>query len=262
DDIIVVDIEHTLDYQTDMMDNTHPNDTGYSKMAGAWYNALAYCFVRNIPKTVFYTANGWDFDVAKDFAVKVDFHYSNLSQADGWVGMNVGDDSNYVSISAGSDSNESYFYYEAVIDGNIVFERESRTSNDGILYLSYDSALKVFYLSHTGFGSQNAHVWQAPTPLQGQWTLPVDVAIGGGSSVVILEPGDAYLDNFEVAAAALLGWPPATDIDDNGFIEFDDLWIMCENWLMPTEPNTRSDLYKDSDNTVNFLDFAEFSPAW
>ena len=51
-------------------------------------------------------------------------------------------------------ASQSYFYYEAVVDGSVVFEREPRTSNDGTLYISYDSALKKFYLSHTGFGSE------------------------------------------------------------------------------------------------------------
>ena len=90
--------------------------------------------------------------------VKIDFHYSDLSAAEGWIGINVGDDANYVSISVGSDSNQSYFYYEAVINGGLDFEQEFRSSNDGTLYITYEAATKIFYLSHTGFGSQNASV--------------------------------------------------------------------------------------------------------
>jgi lysophospholipase L1-like esterase len=261
DDIIIVDMENALNYATDIADNLHPNDAGYAKMAEVWYDALIGYFRDRPDKTVFYKANGWSFDVAKDFAVKVDFHYSGISMAEGWVGINVGDDTNYVSISAGSDGNESYFYYEAVIDRNIVFEKESRTSNDGTLYVSYDAASKDFYLSHTGFGSQNAYVWQVPNPLQGLWVLPVDVSIGGGSAGAALGLGEAYLDNFEVVTAALLGWPPATDIDGNGFIEWCDLEIMCENWLH-VGPDIPSDIYMDKNDTVNFLDFAEFGLAW
>jgi lysophospholipase L1-like esterase len=40
DDIVVVDMEHALNYATDMADSLHPNDTGYGKMANVWYNAL------------------------------------------------------------------------------------------------------------------------------------------------------------------------------------------------------------------------------
>ena len=111
-----------------------------------------------------YSANGWKFDVANDFQVKVDFHYSDLSVAEGWIGMNVGDDANYVSISSGSDGGARYFYYEAEVDGSVVSEKEPRTSDDGSLYITYDSAAKKFYLSHTGYGSENAYVWTAPNP--------------------------------------------------------------------------------------------------
>jgi lysophospholipase L1-like esterase len=41
DDIIIVDMEHALNYPDDMYDTRHPNDTGYAKMADVWYNALA-----------------------------------------------------------------------------------------------------------------------------------------------------------------------------------------------------------------------------
>lgn len=187
DDIIVVDMESALNYTTDMADNIHPNDTGYAKMAEFWYNALEGC-LKDRFEASFYNANGWSFDVREDFAVKIDFHYSAVSVAKGWVRISVGDDANYVSISAGSSGDGAYFYYEAVADGNIVSETEHRTTNDGTLYVSYDAASKDFYLSHTGFGSQNAYVWQTPNPLQVQWVLPVGVSIGGGSFGVALRP--------------------------------------------------------------------------
>jgi hypothetical protein len=203
-----------------------------------------------------YAANGWSFDVAEDFAVKVDFHYSDTSGSDGWTGMSVGDDANYVSISTGADNSGSYFYYEAVVDGNVVSEKESRASSDGTLYVSYDSALRKFYVSHTGFGSGNAHVWQAPNATKGQWGLPVDVSVGGGSSGAALSSGEAYLNNFEMKKAGLLGWSPATDIDGNGFIELDDLVEMCDNWL----ESGAGDI--DNNGIVDFFDFAEFGLAW
>jgi lysophospholipase L1-like esterase len=40
DDIIVVDMEHALNYATDMADYLHPNDAGYAKMAEVWYSAV------------------------------------------------------------------------------------------------------------------------------------------------------------------------------------------------------------------------------
>jgi lysophospholipase L1-like esterase len=167
----------------------------------------------------FYTSNYWSLDTTEDLAIKVDFHYGGISASTGYIGMSIGDDVNYVSISAGSDSNSSYFYYEAFVDGNMVSEKEPRTSNDGTLYISYDSAARKFYLSHTGFGSENAYVWQAQNPTQGQWGLPVYVSVGGGSAAVVISPGEAYLNKFKIANAGLLGWPPINDINGNGYID-------------------------------------------
>jgi lysophospholipase L1-like esterase len=46
DDIIIVDMEHALNYTADMNDNVHPNDAGYTKMAAVWYDALVGYFSR------------------------------------------------------------------------------------------------------------------------------------------------------------------------------------------------------------------------
>ena len=82
------------------------------------------------------------------------------------------------------------------------------------------------------------------------------MAIGGGSAGAALGLGDAYLDNFEVTTATLLGWPPATDLDSDGFIGWGDVKIMSEYWLdiNPGDIN--------GDGIVNFKDFSEFGLAW
>jgi hypothetical protein len=46
DDIIIVDMEHALNYTADMADEVHPNDSGYAKIAAVWYNALVGYFSR------------------------------------------------------------------------------------------------------------------------------------------------------------------------------------------------------------------------
>ena len=272
DDIIIVNMESALNYSTDMYDELHPNDSGYAKMSEVWYNALVIAangvleevnqrlelrihgWAQNF--SAFYAANGWSLDVNKDFTVKVDYHYSDVSSDEGWIGMNIGDDTNYVSISAGSDGNQTYFYYEAIVDGSIVFEQEPRTSDDGTLYIAYDSGLRKFYLSHTGFGSANAYIWSAGNPTQGRWSVPVKASLGGGSSGADLSSGEAYLDNFNVTEAELLDWPPPTDIDKNGFIDIYDLAIICENWLEKGEGDI------DNNGKVDLYDIAEFGLVW
>jgi hypothetical protein len=212
-----------------------------------------------------YTANGWGLDVTEDFAVKVDFQYSDVSVEEGWAGITIADSNSYVSISAGSDSNESYFYYEAIVDGNTIIEQELRDVNDGTLYISYDAALNELYLSHVGYGSADAYVWQSTEdPLQAQWTsASVDIAIGGASSVY-LGLDDAYLDSFQVDDASLFGWTPVTDLNGDGYIGVPDLNIIANNWLMTDVGIEGGDIDHNGtgDGIVNFLDFAELGLAW
>jgi acyl-CoA thioesterase-1 len=42
DDIILIDMENGagINYSTDLVDGIHPNNTGYSKMANVWFNAI------------------------------------------------------------------------------------------------------------------------------------------------------------------------------------------------------------------------------
>jgi hypothetical protein len=270
DDIIIADMEIALDYTTDMADGLHPNDAGYEKMAKVWYDALAVFFNesrgrldevnqrleltttgRHTEFSSFYTANGWDFNTAQNFAVNIDFHYSGVSTEQGWIGICISDDSNYVTISAGSDSNGSYFYYDTAVDGNVISEKEPRTADDGTLYVSFDSALKTFYLSHTGFGASDAN-----SSAQGLWLEPVKVSLGGGSTGAYLESGEAYLDSFEVNDAVLLGWPPATDCNLDGYVDIYDLEILCENWLGADSGDI------DNNGTVDFVDYAQLGLAW
>ena len=68
----------------------------------------------------------------------------------------------------------------------------------------------------------------------------------------------AYLDNFEVASAALLGWPVAVDLDYDGLLGWGDIDVLSGNWL-EVYPD-RGDI--NGDDIANFLDFAEFGLAW
>jgi lysophospholipase L1-like esterase len=278
DDIIIVDMESPLDYNmgVDMADQLHPNDNGYAKMADVWYGALVDFLKDGLDETnqrlefvasskfddfvKCYVANGWRLDVNESFAVRVDFHYSAISSRAGWVGMDISDGTNYVAISAGSGSNTPYFYYDAIVDGNSVFEQEPRASNDGTLYCWYDADSNTVHLSHTGFDSNDAYLWQTiSNPLPGQWLSSVDIAIGGVSDHVYLQSGEAYLENFEITDARLLDWPPKTDLDHNGYIELPDLAELCDYWL---ETGTGIPADFQPDETVDLKDLSIFGLAW
>jgi hypothetical protein len=88
------------------------------------------------------------------------------------------------------------------------------------------------------------------------------VAIGGGSDTVTLGIGEACLDNFIITKAQLLGWPPATDLDSDGFIGLGDVAIMSQYWLErpSTDPNIKGNF--NDDDIVNLLDFADLNLAW
>ena len=129
----------------------------------------------------------------------------------------------------------------------------SRATDSGTLYISYDASVDELYLSGSGYGS--AAVLETITGLLGA-SGSVDVIIGGGDDVV-LTSGQCYLDNFEVSAATLIGWPPATDLDSNGFIGLGDLEILFEYWLQ-SGPEGNIDGLGD----VDLDDFGELESAW
>ncbi len=68
----------------------------------------------------------------------------------------------------------------------------------------------------------------------------------------------AYLDNFKITGGDLVGWPPATDLDDDGIISWGDIAVMSVNWLIVSP--VKGDL--NDDGIVNFKDFSEFAQAW
>lgn len=51
------------------------------------------------------------------------------------------------------------------------------------------------------------------------------------------------------------------DLDGDKSIGWGDVEVMRDNWLV-VGPNVPGDIYKDEDNIVNFLDFAEFAGVW
>ena len=57
DNLVIVDMEHSLNYSTDLEDGIHPTAEGYNKMAAVWYNALLKLLV-DYSLTVNHIGNG------------------------------------------------------------------------------------------------------------------------------------------------------------------------------------------------------------
>jgi rhodanese-related sulfurtransferase len=155
-----------------------------------------------------YVSNGWRLDVTKNFELKVDFHYGKLDVGDSWVMVGLLPSlaepvSRIITFEAGCMNEQPFYLYEAINDSWRKEEISDRSSDDGTLYVSYDAGKDELYLSHTGYGKANA--WRTVTGLlKNKWAAqPVYVAIGGGSDRVVLDAGDAYLDNFVVDSGVL-----------------------------------------------------------
>jgi hypothetical protein len=54
--------------------------------------------------------------------------------------------------------------------------------------------------------------------------------------------------------------PPQADFNNDGVIDYDDLFVLCEEWLGGGGPCIRSDL--NEDGLVDFVDFALFAEYW
>jgi hypothetical protein len=168
-----------------------------------------------------YVANGWRLDATKDFALRVDFHFSKQGGGDGRVTLGVvpGLDPagmQWAELEAGCFDTGPFYLYE-VRDGYWVQERVAeRSSDNGTLYMSYNPDTDELYFSYTGYGKP--HAWQTvPGLVKGRWASEaVYVILSGGSEGMALEPGDAWLDNFVVNAGVVQAVEPAAlpDTDD------------------------------------------------
>ena len=156
-----------------------------------------------------YVSQDWRLDTTKDFAMRVDFHFSKQGGGDGRVTLGIGpsldpEAMQWAELEAGCFDTGPFYLYE-VRDGSWVQEQTSdRSGSDGTLYMSYNPDTDELYFSHTGYGKPNA--WRTVTGLlKGRWASePVYVILSGGSEHIALTGADAWLDNFAVQAGAIL----------------------------------------------------------
>jgi hypothetical protein len=170
--------------------------------------------------TAVYFANGWAFLPTNDFSFKIDFHFSStngpqLSDAD--ISLGLASVYGNTDIEAGcrikaNGAASPYFYHYLDInrlDGtydNTV--KVGRTTNDGILYISYNASEDELYLSTTGYGAGSSAWITIPDLIQGQWGGAVVAPyIGGWVDGMALGSGEAYLDNFVVESGTVVPEP-------------------------------------------------------
>ncbi len=156
-----------------------------------------------------YVADGWRLDATKDFAIKVDFHFSPQGGGNGRVTLGVVPSLDpsamqWAELEASCFESGPFYLYE-VRDGSWVQEVVSdRSADGGTLFMSYNPDTDELYLSYTGFGKANA--WRTVKGiLKGRWaSKPVSVILSGGSQGLALTGADAWMDNFAVSSGALI----------------------------------------------------------
>jgi hypothetical protein len=160
-----------------------------------------------------YVSDGWRLDVTKNFAIRVDFHFSKRGPGDGRVTLGVGPSLDpsarqWAELEAGCFDTGPFYLYE-VSDGFWVQEVVAdRSSDSGTIFMSYNPDADELYFSYTGYGKANA--WQMVAGLlAGRWAgEPVYVILGGGSEGMAFGGAEAWLDNFVVNAGMLISAEP------------------------------------------------------
>jgi len=156
-----------------------------------------------------YLGNGWQIDPTRDFSFRVSVHFGLSGDQSGWVGVGLVPDTNelstrYVKFGAGCDRQYPYFWYEAIDGLRRQIDFADRRQNDGVLYVSYDAASDVLYLSNVGYGSTSA--WGTiRSLLKTSWGgQPVRLFLGGGSEGLQINSGDVYLDDFVIDTGSVI----------------------------------------------------------
>jgi hypothetical protein len=194
-----------------------------------------------------YVSSVWRFDPTEDFALRVDFHYDLNTLAKGRINLGLapsGDDPRTQRLDFGVGCTDRFpsYWYEAKNGYSIRTSYVNRVATDGALYLSYNAAKDVVYLSDADYGPETA--WMTVTGLlRSQWGgEPVHLYLGGMAEGLAVASGNAYLDNLVVEQGFLIEpastevyrfWSPVTQahyytVDpaerDNLIDDFPDVW--------------------------------------
>ncbi len=88
--------------------------------------------------------------------------------------------------------------------------------------------------------------------------------MGGGGIVSAWREGDQlYLFSGKYLYVMNLTVYAPGDFDTNGYVDFDDLLVLVEQWLQtPGDPSADIAPQPYSDNKVNLLDFTKLAEQW
>ncbi|MBP7053950.1 MAG: hypothetical protein KBE65_23300, partial [Phycisphaerae bacterium] len=157
----------------------------------------------------FYVSQDWRLDVTQDFAIRVDYHFTETGGGDGRVTIGLLPSiempvTRWAEFEVGCFDSGPFYLYELRDEYWVQEQTSKRSADEGTLYVSYNPAADELYFSHTGYGKPNA--WRTVTGLlKGRWAgEPVYVILGGGSEGLGFDGADAWLDNFAVQAGAIL----------------------------------------------------------
>jgi len=157
----------------------------------------------------FHVSQGWRLDVTKDFALRVDYHFTKQGGGDGRLTIGLLPSiempvTKWADFEVGCWDSGPFYLYELRDDDWVQEQTGPRSEDEGTLYVSYNPDTDELHFSHTGYGKPNA--WRTVTGLlKGRWASePVYVILGGGSEGMAFAGSDAWLDNFAVQAGAIL----------------------------------------------------------
>jgi len=269
DDIIIVDMESALDYNNgmDMVDETHPNDNGYAKMANVWYNALVDYFSR-----VDCTIYGYVVELDGNTPVEGvliqtdDNDINSVTDANGYYELMA----DYGWSGTATPTKEGYTfepnsrYYEDVNRDYTADQNYTGNKLDfritGYIKNECNVPIGGVLVDANNGGDKNI------TDVNGCYEVWVDYKWSGtvtpSKNHYTFEPNSMSYANVlgDIADQNYVA-NNIYDLDCDGTIGYGDVAVISENWLQ-TEEGIPGDFYKDETNTVNFLDFADFANVW
>ncbi len=201
-------------------------DTFDDNVKGAMWRALAddpnNCTVKEINQrlelqatnravnaSAGFVSSGWRLDPARDFSMRVDFHYDLMSSAGGWVSLGVTPEikdpwEKHAAIGVGCADGYAHYWYRKQAGLSVRSGSAGRSRADGTFYISYNAETDELYLGLADYGPDDA--WLTLTGLlKDEWhNQPVFLWLAGGSDGLAIPSGRVYLDKLLVETGTVI----------------------------------------------------------